>query len=318
MGKRKTEKWYRRSPWWKRLWLNRKYKDVLFRHLFQDKQDLLDLYNALNGSAYTDPKDLEVVTLEDVIFLKMKNDLSFIIGSSINLYEHQSTWNPNMPLRGLLYFARQFEGLLAARGENLYGKSRIELPTPVYIVFYNGGGMDTDNRLLFLSDSFSGGKGSGCLECTCEVLNINRGYNRVLMEKCHRLWEYSELNAEIGENMKRGMGREAAVETAIDACIEKGILADILLKQKAEVLHMLLTHYDEKKHLKNVYREGKEDGIKEGIEEGIKEGREEHLREQIQKKLSKGKTLPEIAEELEEEVAVIEGIVSARILDSSS
>ncbi|MBD5519030.1 MAG: hypothetical protein HDR07_11305 [Lachnospiraceae bacterium] len=161
MEKRNTGKWFRHGSWGRQLFLNRRYKDVLFRRLFRDKRDLLDLYNALNGSTYTDFGALEVVTLEDVIFMKMKNDLSFIIGSSINLYEHQSSWNPNMPLRGLIYFARQFEGLISSRGDDLYGKKAIEIPTPVYIVFYNGRGMNTDNVMLYLSDSFSVGRGCG-------------------------------------------------------------------------------------------------------------------------------------------------------------
>lgn len=152
------------------------------------------------------------------------------------------------------------------------------------------------------------------MECTCEVLNINRGHNRALMEKCRRLWEYSEFSAEIEENIKSGMDRREAVETAMDACIERGILRDILIREKAEVLYMLLTEYDEKKHLKNTYREGREDGLKEGIEkgitEGIKEGREEKLRELVTKKLSKGKTFSEIAEDLEEDISVIERIAS--------
>lgn len=167
-------------------------------------------------------------------------------------------------------------------------------------------GMDGDSLMLYLSDAFPTGRGSGCLECTCEVLNINRGHNRALMEKCRRLWEYSEFSAEIEENIKRGMDRREAVETAMDACIERGILRDILIREKAEVLYMLLTEYDEKKHLKNTYREGREDGLKEGI----KEGREEKLRELVTKKLSKGKTFSEIAEDLEEDISVIERIAS--------
>ena len=151
--------------------------------------------------------------------------------------------------------------------------------------------------MLYLSDSFTAGHGRGCIECTCEVLNINRGYNEALMDKCHRLWEYSELSSEIEGNIREGMSREEAVEAAIDTCIKKGILTDILLKEKAEVTHMLLTEYDEKRHLRNTFMEGKE------------EGREEKLREQVQKKLSKGKSIPEIAEDLEEEVSVIEQIV---------
>ncbi len=318
MVKRNKRNWFRHGSWWKRLRNNRKYRDVLFRHLFREKKDLLELYNALNGSTYQNPEELEVITMEDVIFMKMKNDLSFMIGNTLNLYEHQSTWNANMPLRGILYFAQQFEGLLASREDDIYGTKRVELPTPVYIVFYNGAGMQTDNLLLYLSDAFPTGRGSGCLECTCEVLNINRGYNRALMEKCHRLWEYSEFSSEIEENIKKGMRREEAVHTAIDTCIEKGILRDILVKQKAEVLHMILTEYDEKKHFRTLFREGKEEGIKEGMEKGIEKGieigltrgREENRRELVRKKLAKGKPVPAIAEELEEDVSVIEEIVN--------
>ncbi len=318
MVKRNKRNWFRHGSWWKRLRNNRKYRDVLFRHLFREKKDLLELYNALNGSTYQNPEELEVITMEDVIFMKMKNDLSFMIGNTLNLYEHQSTWNANMPLRGMLYFAQQFEGLLASREDDIYGTKRVELPTPVYIVFYNGAGMQTDNLLLYLSDAFPTGRGSGYLECTCEVLNINRGYNRALMEKCHRLWDYSEFSSEIEENIKKGMRREEAVHTAIDTCIEKGILRDILVKQKAEVLHMILTEYDEKKHFRTLFREGKEEGIKEGMEKGIEKGieigltrgREENRRELVRKKLAKGKPVPAIAEELEEDVSVIEEIVN--------
>lgn len=301
MTKRHAKIWFRHGNWWRRLRNNRRYRDVLFRHLFREKQDLLDLYNALNGSTYQNPDELEVVTMEDVIFMKMKNDLSFMIGNTLNLYEHQSTWNPNMPLRGMLYFAQQFEGLLASRDDDIYGTKRVELPTPVYIVFYNGSGMQIDNLMLCLSDSFPTGRGSGCLECTCEVLNINRGHNQALMEKCHRLWEYSEFSSEIEENIKNGMRREEAVHTAIDTCIAKGILTDILIKQKAEVLHMILTEYDEKKHFKTLFREGRE--------RGREEGREELLRELVKKKLDKGKTLPEIADDLEVEISVIRKMI---------
>lgn len=304
MAKRHVTTWFRHGNWWRRLRHNRRYRDALFRQLFREKQDLLDLYNALNGSTYQNPEELEVVTMEDVIFMKMKNDLSFMIGNTLNLYEHQSTWNVNMPLRGLFYFAQQFEGLLASRNDDIYGSARVELPTPVYIVFYNGGGMQTEKLMLYLSDSFPAGRGSGCLECSCEVLNINRGYNQALMKKCHRLWEYSEFSSEIEENIKRGMRREEAIHTAIDTCIEKGILTDILKKQKEEVLHMILTEYDEKKHFRTLFREGRE------------KGREELLREQIQKKLDKGKTVSEIAEDLEEEISVIERMIDSPMSDN--
>ncbi len=228
----------------------------------------------------------------------MKNDLSFLIDSRLNLYEHQSTWNPNMPLRGLFYFSQQYEGLLGAENADMYGTKRVALPTPEYVIFYNGSGMEEDRRTLYLSDSFSMGRGSGALECTCQVINLRRGHNRELMDKCRRLWEYSEFVSEIESNIKAGLGRDEAVQSAMNRCIERDILTDILRTEKSEVLHMIfLTEYDEKKHLRHTFEEGRE--------EGIQEGRDEKLLEQIQKKLSKGKSPEVIARELEEDVDTI-------------
>ena len=318
MAKRKTKQWFKRGVWWKRIRLNRKHKDRLFRYLFTEKKYLLDLYNALHDSHYTDPEELEVITMEDVIFMKMKNDLSFLIDSRLSLYEHQSTWNPNMPLRGLFYFAQQYEGLVGAEGADVYGKTRIPLPTPEYIVFDNSSDMNQDRTTLYLSDSFSMGRGSGRLECTCEVINVKRGYNRELLKKCRRLWEYSEFVAEIEENIRSGKSREEAVQSAMDHCIEHGILTDILKSEKSEVLHMIfLTEYDEKKHLRHTFEEGREEGKKEGIREGIevgrREGGDEKLLEQIRKKAAKGKSPEVIAQELEEEIETIRRLMNSRI-----
>ena len=270
MAKRKTKQWFKRGAWWRKIRLNRKHKDRLFRYLFRDKKHLLELYNALHESSYTDPEALEVVTMEDVIFMRMKNDLSFIIDSRLNLYEHQSTWNPNMPLRGLFYFTQQYEGLLAEEEADVYGKRRLALPTPEYIVFYNGGDMEQDRETLYLSDSFSLGRGSGALECTCQVINVRRGHSRELLGKCRRLWEYSEFVSEIGANIRKGLSRDESVQAAMDHCIKRGILTDVLIKEKSEVLHMIfLTEYDEKKHLRHTFEEGREEGIAEGKREGL-------------------------------------------------
>ena len=116
--------------------VRRKYKDRLFQKVFEDKKDLLELYNAVNETNYTNPDELEITTLEDVIYLSMKNDLSFIIGSTLNLYEHQSTYNPNIPIRSLIYFARLYEAYINKNGYNVYGHKLIKLPTPQFIVFY--------------------------------------------------------------------------------------------------------------------------------------------------------------------------------------
>ena len=133
----KQGKW-KISRFWRRIRIRRKYKDRLFQKVFEDKKDLLDLYNAVNGTQYTNQDDLEITTLEDVIYLSMKNDLSFIISSTLNLYEHQSTYNPNLPVRGLIYFAKLYEAYIKKIDANVYGHKLIALPAPQFIVFYNG------------------------------------------------------------------------------------------------------------------------------------------------------------------------------------
>ena len=317
-------KWYQKHFLWRRLRINRRYKDRLFRFLFRDKKDLLELYNAINGSAYSNADDLEIVTLEDAIFMKMKNDLSFIIANQLNLYEHQSTYSPNMPLRGLLYFSRQYEGIVAQHKDQLYSSKLIKLPTPEYVIFYNGKQEQADREELFLSDAFETGQGSGCLECKAVLFNINRGHNQELLEKCRRLWEYSEFISEVSENLDRNISLKAAIMKAVDSCIQKGILEELLRKNQAEVLHMLLTEYDEKAHMRGIYKEGEEagyqkgklegyskgeeDGYAKGERDGYRKGESDLLVKLVRQKLERGKSIPVIAEELETEAAVIEEI----------
>ena len=223
--------------------INRKYKDRLFRFVFRDKKDLLELYNAINGTDYKDTKELEINTLENVLYLGMKNDLSFLLCSSINLYEHQSTWNENMPLRGLFYFSDLYQRYLKKNGYRLTGiGKRLPLPFPRYVVFYNGTKEEPDQTQLLLSDSF-----------------LKQGKD------------------EIRRNLRAGMLLEDAVDQGIDTCIEQGILADILSKSKMEVRKMLLTEYDEKAEREYLRKEAIELGLEEGRAEclagqGISEG----------------------------------------------
>ena len=165
---------------------NRNYKDRLFRFVFKNKKDLLDLYNAINGTDYDNPEELEVNTLENVLYLSMKNDLSFLIDAELNLYEHQSTYNPNMPMRGLLYFAGVYNRHISSREINIYSSSPKEFPFPQHIVFYNGTQEEPDRKILKLSDLFRrpNGEKEPCLECQTLMLNINYGHNRELMKKC--------------------------------------------------------------------------------------------------------------------------------------
>ena len=243
---------------------NREHKSTLFCKVFENKEHLLDLYNCVNNTTYQNPDDLEVNTLENVVYITMKNDLSFLIDCNMNLYEQQSTFNPNMPLRGLLYFAQLYNKYIAKHNVNLYSSAVQKIPVPKYIVFYNGTKEQPDEQILLLSDLFLKQNVhqhvDGCLECEARMLNINYGKNRELLENCRRLEEYSIFVAKVREYATADIeNRESAIIRAIDECIEAGILADILIEQKAEVLELMLTTFN-----KELYEQGlKEEGARE-------------------------------------------------------
>ena len=159
----------------KRQFINAKYKDSVFRMTFEEKKYQLELYNALNGSDYDDPEAVEVTTLEDTFFIGMRNDLSFVVGLSLNMYEHQSTKNLNMPLRGLIYFTQVYMEYINRNGYRLYAESQIPLPFPKYIVFYNGEKDTPEEEELLLSDAFPKEMKEQIpsLDCRARVLNIN-------------------------------------------------------------------------------------------------------------------------------------------------
>ena len=276
---------------------NRKYKDTLFRMVFSEKKDLLELYNAINGTSYNDVNDLSVNTLEHALFMGVKNDISFLIGCTMNLYEHQSSKNENMPIRGLIYLTKLLEDYIAENKLNLFTSKLQKLPTPQYIVFYNGTDREPDERILKLSDAFV--KDGGCLECEVRLLNINYGHNRALMEKCRRLKDYAIFIATVRMYLQsKSKSLEEAILNAIDECIDNGVLADILRKQRSEVLSMVLSTFN---------KEWYERDLKEVAYE---EGYNARLYSQIRKKLEKGKSVEIIAEELEEDMDVIKKLVA--------
>ena len=268
----------------RRLPIARKHKDRLFQRVFADKRDLLDLYNAVNHTNYTNPDELEITTLEDVIYMSMKNDMSFIISSTLNLYEHQSTFNPNMPVRGLMYFSRLYEGYIKQHNLDIYGRSLVKLPTPQFIIFYNGRDEYPDEMILRLSDAFTPKlSAEPVLECRATMLNINYGHNNTLLNSCRRLHDYSYFIAKVNEYIDSKYTMQDAIGKAIDDCIKDDILADILVKCKSEVTNMLLTEFDEKLHKKTVYNEGYEDGHKSGVSEGFERGHKRGINEGFNK-----------------------------------
>lgn len=242
---------------------NRNHKDSLFRKVFRKKKDLLDLYNALNGTCYENEDDLEITTLDSALYMAIKNDVSCIVGCTMNLYEHQSSYNPNMPLRGLIYFAQLYNIYTEKRKLNLFSSTLQRIPTPQYVVFYNGLKEEPDRQVLKLSDAFEAD--GGCLECEAIMLNINYGHNRELMEKCRRLEEYALFIAAVRmfvEDNTLSLGD--AITQAIDECIERGILSDILTEERAEVHMYILETFD-----KELYEKGlKDDAFEYGKKEG--------------------------------------------------
>lgn len=161
--------------------LNRTYKSSLFEQIFNSKSEALSLYNAINGTDYTDETKLNITTLGGVLFMGYKNDVSFLVDSMLNLYEHQSTYNPNMPVRGLLYFSQLYKNYIDENGLDVYSSARLRLPKAQYYVFYNGTSKQPDRQILKLSDSYPD---DGCdihLEVSAVMLNINFGHNKDLM-----------------------------------------------------------------------------------------------------------------------------------------
>lgn len=246
---------------------SREYKDRLFRAVFKEKRYLLDLYNAVNGTDYRDPDALQVNTIENIIYLSMKNDLSFLLSGTLNLYEHQSSYNPNMPIRGLLYFGRLYDKYITANHINIFSSVRKQLPVPQYFVFYNGTREEPDQTVLRLSDSFfpASGEKPPCLECTSVMLNINYGHNKALMEKCRRLEEYALFVSTVREHLADGAERENAITNAVEECIDRNILTDILTEQKSEVIQMVLETFNQEDYEKDIHAEGAAEERENGI-----------------------------------------------------
>ena len=250
----------------KQLTPHRNYKDTVFRMLFSDRKNLLSLYNAVSGAHYDDPEKLEIVTLENAIYMGMKNDLAFIIDTDLFLYEHQSTYNPNMPLRDLFYISSEYQKLVDKK--SLYSSVLQKIPAPQFIVFYNGTEKEKDSWVNHLSEAFENLSGAPKLELEVLTININEGHNSELMEQCQTLREYAQYVARVRKYTKE-MDLDAAVRLTVDECIQEGILAEFLRKNKSEVIAMSIFEYDkeeeEKKLRKAEFEAGEESKAKEII-----------------------------------------------------
>ena len=259
--------------------LNRTFLSSLFEQIFNSPSEALSLYNAINWTNYSDPGLLTITTLSGALFLGYRNDVSFLIGTTLNLYEHQSSFNPNMPIRGLTYMARLYEGYILETGLDVYSSILLKLPKAQFFVFYDGTTEQPDRLVLRLSDSYPDDGLENHLEVCAIMLNINYGHNKALMEKCQTLHDYA-LFVDT---------RERAVEIAVEECISNNVLKEFLIRNKAEVLTMLYSEYAWELHLRKLQEEGLEEGLQKGLEEGRQKGLEEGRQQGLQKGLEEGR-----------------------------
>ena len=280
--------------------VNRTFKSTLFIMLFEDKKNLLELYNAITGKHYADPELLEINTLENAIYMSMKNDVSFLIDGRLSLYEHQSTKNPNLPLRFLLYISHLYSRMTVK--ENLYGETIIQIPAPEFLIFYNGKDEMPERQTLKLSDMYSVQEGQPKLELNATLLNISGSNNQKLKDACRTLGEYAIYTDKI-RSYTEEMELPEAVDRAMDECIREGVLKDFLMGHRAEARAMSIFEYDQERHMQQE-REA-------GIEKGRRQGEEQLLRRLVQKNLSRGMSISEIAEVLDETEERIRKIASA-------
>ena len=229
--------------------VNDEHKDRVFKFIFgnPDHKDwTLALYNAINGSNYNNPDDIEFNTIDDAVYLGMKNDVSFIILDELNLWEHQSTYNPNMPMRFFLYAAKLYEKYIADTDYYPYSTTLQAIPSPRCICFYNGTARQPERKILKLSDAF---EGRADIEVLVTMININYGKNEQLMKACKQLNEYAKLVNSIRQNNKVLKDLEAAIDKAIDDMPDDSSIKKFLLLNKAEVKGMFLTEWDQDKVL---------------------------------------------------------------------
>ena len=257
-------------------YVNRKYKDTLFRALFSERKHLLSLYNAVNETNYTNEEDLEINTLENVIYLKMKNDISFLFGFSLNLYEHQSSVNPNMPLRDLFYVADLLQKIV--KDKNLYSSSLVGIPTPKFVMFYNG--TDEEAAQMEIAEAVN----RAVDECIAEgVLGDFLSEHRA-EAVAMSIYEYDEekyMKAEREEHYALGLqdGVQKGLQQGRYEAFLEMWFSEEEAKHRAEAAAMSIYEYDEEKHMKaereEHYALGLQDGIHQGLEKGLHQGRYE-------------------------------------------
>ena len=288
--------------------INREYKSTLFVLVFGNrKEDLLELFNAVNNTSYQDSEEIEYNTLDSDrgFFVRLKNDLSFLIDKTMGVYEHQSSpTSANITVRMLHYYSDLLREMIDLKV--LYREKEVRIPAPQFVVFYNGKQDQEDEIIFCLSDLFEQKEDKPEINLRVRMLNINAGRNPLLMKKCVALAQYSEVVRRIREALHGRSDREQrrmAVIDVIDTCIENDILADVLREHRDEVIEMYYWEYNEEAHRWAIEKDAEERGEVRGASL--------ELIRQITKKVKKDRTLEQTADDLEKDLDKIKPIWEA-------
>ena len=302
---------------------NREYKSDVISMMLQIPEYALDVYNAMNDSVYTDPDMIQIMRLENGISLSVRNDASFFISNYLNLYEHQSTYSPNAPLRFLIYLTNLLKKTIRKR--DLYGRKRVQIATPHFAVFYNGTEKRPEKEVLKLSDAFIHHTDTPEIELTVTVYNINPDNNTQLLEKSEVLRSYMIFVNRVRENLEHQKKiaqnapeydeaayeeeLEVAINEAIDYCVKHHIMEEFFRENRNEVTKSMVLDYTWERREELIRAEEYEDGKREGLEIGRAEGERERDRFLINRWLQKGKTVAEIAEDLGKSEEYVESLM---------
>lgn len=257
--------------------INRMHKDRLFKMVFSEENKAFELYCAIrNINGKLDEANLEFDTIDDAIFMKTKNDLSFCCFNDMNFFEQQSTYNANEPLRLLIYYGQVISAYVKTKGIDIFSSSKIpqKIPNPRIYVIYCGEQNEEAVQNLRLSDAFFDKEGD--VEVTVHMYNIcavNDLRINDLLAKSPSLAGYAYFVKTVRRRKNNGERIEDAIEHTIDDCIKRGCLVEILEKHRSEVLNVVLTEYNEEEHIRHEKQLSLEEGIKKGIEKGIEKGK---------------------------------------------
>ncbi len=320
-----------------------RFRDNVFCMLFREKKNLLELYNALNDTDYTNVDDLAVTTLQGGVYMKYKNDASFVFGQDLYMFEQQASRNLNMPLRFLHYVSDVYREMYP--NSELHRRNMLKIPVPHFVTFYNGrDGMKDEEMVLKLSDMFMESKDSSgkdkadCgmsddsvsqaytmsepeLELKVRVININPNCGEesddsksrkvpAILNKCHTLRDYMTFVNKVNEKKySENKNIRTAVTEAVDECIASGVLSGFFSEYRDEVIDVSVYDYDEEGRM----RVEREEGWLDGHGKGREEGHQEELISQIIPKVQKGKDINTIASEVEKDVDNIKPLYDAVI-----